>query len=359
MKKVALITGISGQDGYYLAEFLLEKGYEIHGIVRRSSKNNYLEITELFKKYNNNQSSVIYGDLADSSSISKIIYDTMPDEIYNLGAQSDVKISFDTPEYTSDIVALGALRILESIRTLRLTNKTKFYQASSSELFGLVREVPQNEHTPFYPRSPYAVAKQFAYWITVNYREAYKIHACNGILFNHESKRRGSNFVTRKISLGIVSISLGLQKCMYMGNIHSLRDWGHARDYVRMQWLMLQQDVPNDFIIATGIQYSVKDFIIKAALKLGIGLDFYGEGLDEIGVITDLYSDNKFVKVGDIIIRIDKNLFRPTEVQNLLGDSTKAKELLGWIPEVGFDQLIEEMISNDLDEAIIRQSVNG
>lgn len=353
-KKIALITGITGQDGSYLAEFLLEKGYIVHGIKRRSSSFNTNRIDHLYQDVHIEDRNLIlhYGDLSDSSNLVRIIQETMPDEIYNLGAQSHVLVSFDSPEYTADVDAIGPLRILEAIRILGLERKTKFYQASTSELYGLVQEIPQRETTPFYPRSPYAVAKLYAYWITVNYREAYGIYACNGILFNHESKRRGETFVTRKITRGLSNIAMGLEKCLYMGNIDALRDWGHASDYVRMQWLMLQQEVPEDFVIATGIQFSVREFIIRSAIELGITLSFEGSGEQEVGIVRAICGDKApGLKVGDVIIRVDPRYYRPTEVATLLGDPSKAKNKLGWTPEITIDQMIAEMIAHDLDQA--------
>lgn len=353
-QKVALISGVTGQDGSYLAEFLLEKGYLVHGIKRRASLFNTDRIDHLYQDPHSNHPNLIlhYGDLTDTSNLLRIIQQTQPDEIYNLGAQSHVAVSFESPEYTADVDAIGTLRILEAIRILGMENRTRFYQASTSELYGLVQEIPQRETTPFYPRSPYAVAKMYAYWITVNYREAYGIYACNGILFNHESKRRGETFVTRKITRGLANIAQGLEKCLYMGNIDALRDWGHARDYVRMQWLMLQQDKPEDFVIATGIQTSVRDFIIKSALQLGITVQFEGNCENEIGVVVDVKgADAPYIKRGDIIVRIDKRYYRPTEVETLLGDPSKAKLLLGWTPEITLDSMIEEMVAHDLDQA--------
>lgn len=341
-KKIALITGITGQDGSYLAEFLLEKGYIVHGIKRRASLFNTQRVDHLYQDphIENAHFKMHYGDLTDTSNLVRIIQQTQPDEIYNLGAQSHVAVSFESPEYTADVDAIGTLRLLEAIRILGLEKKTRFYQASTSELFGLVQEVPQKETTPFYPRSPYAVAKMYAYWITVNYREAYGLYACNGILFNHESPRRGETFVTRKITRGLANISEGLEDCLYMGNMDALRDWGHAKDYVRMQWLMLQQDQPEDFVIATGMQYSVRQFIEKTAEAIGMTLRWEGQGVNEIG-----YWDNK------PIIRIDPRYFRPTEVETLLGDPAKAKEKLGWVPEITLDQMIAEMVAGDLAQA--------
>jgi GDPmannose 4,6-dehydratase len=340
--KVALITGITGQDGSYLAEFLLEKGYIVHGIKRRASSFNTQRVDHIYQDPHTDNANfkLHYGDLTDTSNLVRIVQETQPDEIYNLGAQSHVAVSFESPEYTADVVGMGALRILEAIRILGLEKKTRFYQASSSELYGLVQETPQKETTPFYPRSPYAVAKMYAYWITVNYREAYGIYACNGILFNHESPRRGETFVTRKITRGLANISQGLESCLYMGNIDALRDWGHAKDYVRMQWLMLQQDHAEDFCIATGVQYSVRQFIEKTAVALGMQMRWQGEGLNEVG-----YWDDK------PIVRIDPRYFRPTEVETLLGDPAKAKLKLGWVPEITLDKMIGEMAAADLAEA--------
>ena len=349
--KVALITGITGQDGAYLAEFLLNKGYIVHGIRRRASLFNTSRIDHLYKdKHSKNVRFFLhYGDLTDSTNIVNIVQNTQPDEIYNLGAQSHVAVSFEQPEYTADVDAIGTLRILEAIKILNLQKKTKFYQASSSELYGLTKETPQKESTPFYPRSPYAVAKLYAYWITVNYRESYGIYACNGILFNHESKLRGETFVTRKITRGMCNISQGIQKCIYLGNINALRDWGHAKDYVRMQWMMLQQTEPDDYVIATGIQYSVREFLLNTAGELGIKLKFKGEGLDEVAIVTAIDHDRSpGIKVNDIIMRIDPNYYRPTEVDSLLGDATKAKKLLGWEPEISFNELVKEMVKTDL-----------
>jgi GDPmannose 4,6-dehydratase len=353
-QKVALITGITGQDGSYLAEFLLEKGYIVHGIKRRSSLFNTKRIDHLYQDVHISNRNLIlhYGDLSDGSNLTRIIQETEPDEIYNLGAQSHVLVSFDSPEYTADVDGLGALRILEAIRILKLEKKTKFYQASSSELYGLVQEIPQKETTPFYPRSPYAVAKLYAYWITVNYREAYGIYACNGILFNHESKRRGETFVTRKITRGLANIAQGLEQCLYMGNIDALRDWGHAKDYVRMQWLMLQQDKPEDFVIATGIQLSVREFVIRSAKELGIALKFEGAGESEVGIVAQVEGNKApAIKVGDQILKVDPRYYRPTEVETLLGDPSKAKDKLGWTPDITVDQMISEMVEHDLDQA--------
>lgn len=351
MKK-ALITGITGQDGSYLAELLLEKGYEVHGIKRRASLFNTQRVDHIYQDPHVKDAhfKLHYGDLTDSSNLTRIIQEVQPDEIYNLGAQSHVAVSFESPEYTCDVDATGTLRILEAIRLLGL--KTRFYQASTSELYGLVQETPQKETTPFYPRSPYAVAKLYAYWITVNYREAYGMYACNGILFNHESPRRGETFVTRKITRGLANIAQGLESCLYMGNIDSLRDWGHAKDYVKMQWLMLQQDQPEDFVIATGLQYTVRQFITWAAAELGMTLKFEGHGVDETATVVSV-SGNKApaVKAGDIIVRIDPRYFRPAEVETLLGDPGKAKEKLGWVPEIMVQEMCAEMVAYDLEEA--------
>jgi GDPmannose 4,6-dehydratase len=340
--KVALITGVTGQDGSYLAEFLLEKGYTVHGIKRRASLFNTQRVDHIYQDphVDNARFKLHYGDLSDSSNLTRIIQETQPDEIYNLGAQSHVAVSFESPEYTADVDAMGTLRILEAIRILGLEKKTRFYQASTSELYGLVQETPQKETTPFYPRSPYAVAKMYAYWITVNYREAYGIYACNGILFNHESPRRGETFVTRKITRGLANISQGLEDCLYMGNIDALRDWGHAKDYVRMQWMMLQQDKPEDFVIATGKQHSVRQFIDWAAQDLGMQLRWEGSGADEVGCWG-----NK------PIVRIDPRYFRPTEVETLLGDPTKAKVKLGWVPRIAAREMCAEMVAEDLGQA--------
>ena len=357
-KKIALITGVTGQDGSYLAEFLLEKGYEVHGIKRRSSSFNTQRVDHIYQDPHVNNANFIlhYGDLSDTSNLTRIIKETQPDEIYNLGAQSHVAVSFESPEYTADVDAIGTLRLLEAIRLLGLQNKTRFYQASTSELFGLVQEVPQKETTPFYPRSPYAVAKMYSYWITVNYREAYGVFACNGILFNHESPRRGETFVTRKITRGLCNIAQGLETCLYMGNVDALRDWGHAKDYVRMQWLMLQQDHPEDFVIATGVQYSVRQFITMSAEQLGFTILWQGEGVDEIGVVDQISPTSRAercpaLQSGMVIVRIDPRYFRPTEVETLLGDATKAREKLGWTPEIKLTEMISEMIESDLLDA--------
>lgn len=351
MRKKALITGITGQDGSYLAELLLEKGYEVHGIKRRASSLNTQRVDHLYQDpHVDNKNFVLhYGDLSDSSNLTRILKVVQPDEVYNLGAQSHVAVSFDSPEYTADVDGLGTLRLLEAIRLLGLHKKTKFYQASTSELYGEVQETPQKESTPFYPRSPYAVAKMYAYWIVVNYRESYGMYACNGILFNHESPRRGETFVTRKITRGLANISQGLESCLYMGNIDALRDWGHAKDYVRMQWMMLQQDKPDDFVIATGVQYSVRQFIAWSAQELGIIIRFDGEGLEEKGIIESIEGDNaEALKVGDVIVQIDPRYFRPAEVETLLGDPSKAKEVLGWTPEITVQKMCEEMVAADL-----------
>lgn len=343
MRKVALITGVTGQDGAYLAEFLLNKGYEVHGIKRRTSLFNTDRIDHLYQDPHEKDRRFIlhHGDMTDSSSLIRIIKQTQPDEIYNLAAQSHVAVSFEEPEYTANSDALGTLRVLEAIRILGLEKKSRFYQASTSELYGLVQETPQKETTPFYPRSPYAVAKLYAYWITVNYREAYGMYACNGILFNHESPNRGETFVTRKITRALARIKLGLQECLFLGNMDAKRDWGHARDYVEMQWLMLQQEQPEDFVIATGVQYSVRDFVDAAAKELGISIKWQGQGVDEKG-----YDQN-----GRCIVAVDPRYFRPTEVESLLGDASKAKALLGWTPKTTFDELVAEMVREDLKSA--------
>ncbi|WP_341246827.1 GDP-mannose 4,6-dehydratase [Nereida ignava] len=353
-KKKALITGITGQDGSYLAEFLLAKGYEVHGIKRRSSLFNTERIDHIYQDPHvpNAQLKLHYGDLTDSSNLTRIMREVEPDEVYNLGAQSHVAVSFEAPEYTADVDALGTLRMLEAIRLLGLEQKTRFYQASTSELYGLVQETPQRETTPFYPRSPYAVAKLYSYWMTVNYREAYGMYACNGILFNHESPRRGETFVTRKITRGLANIAQGLEECLYMGNIDSLRDWGHALDYVRMQWMMLQQDAAEDFVIATGKQYSVREFITWAAQELGITLAFSGSDVDEIATVDAIEGDSApGLSVGDVVMRIDPRYFRPAEVETLLGDPTKAKEKLGWVPQITAQQMCAEMVREDLKTA--------
>jgi GDPmannose 4,6-dehydratase len=354
IKKVALITGITGQDGSYLAEFLLEKGYIVHGIKRRASLLNTSRVDHLYQDphITNRDFFLHYGDLSDSSNLIRILQETQPDEVYNLGAQSHVAVSFESPEYTADIDAMGTLRLLEAIRILGFEKKTRFYQASTSELYGQVQEIPQKETTPFYPRSPYAVAKLYAYWIAVNYKEAYGIYACNGILFNHESPRRGETFVTRKITRGLANIAQGLEKCLYMGNIDALRDWGHAKDYVRMQWLMLQQDKPEDYVIATGIQYSVRQFIEWSAQEIGITLQFEGSGINEQGVISKIQGPHApALKIGDVIVKIDPSYFRPTEVETLLGDPSKAKNQLGWVPEITVQEMCREMVRHDLEQA--------
>jgi GDPmannose 4,6-dehydratase len=353
-QKVALITGITGQDGSYLAELLLSKGYIVHGIKRRASSFNTQRIDHIYQDphVENARFKLHYGDLTDTSSLIRIVQETQPDEIYNLGAQSHVAVSFESPEYTSDVDALGTLRLLEAIRILGLEKKTRFYQASTSELYGLVRESPQRETTPFYPRSPYAVAKLYAYWMTVNYREAYGIYACNGILFNHESERRGETFVTRKITRGLANIAQGLEQCLYMGNMDALRDWGHAKDYVRMQWLMLQQAQPKDYVIATGVQCSVREFVQKAAENLGLDIAFENHGIDEYAVVRQVTGElAPAVKVGDIVVKVDARYFRPTEVESLLGDAARAKADLGWEPEITLDELVKEMVLSDLNQA--------
>ena len=353
MKK-ALVTGVTGQDGSYLAEFLLEKGYEVHGIKRRASSFNTQRIDHIFQDPHdtNARLKLHYGDLTDSSNLTRILQEVQPDEVYNLAAQSHVAVSFEAPEYTADVDATGALRLLEAIRFLGLEKKTRFYQASTSELYGLVQEIPQTEKTPFHPRSPYAVAKMYAYWITVNYREAYGMYACNGILFNHESPRRGETFVTRKITRGLANIAQGLEPCLYMGNIDALRDWGHAKDYVRMQWMMLQQETPDDFVIATGVQYSVRQFIEWSAAELGVKVRFEGTGVDEIGIVEAIEGeDAPALSVGDVILRIDPRYFRPAEVETLLGDPSKAKAKLGWTPEITVQEMCAEMVAHDLKNA--------
>ncbi len=354
MTRKALITGITGQDGSYLAELLLEKGYEVHGIKRRGSSFNTQRIDHIYQDPHapSPQLKLHYGDLTDTSNLTRILREVEPDEVYNLGAQSHVAVSFEVPEYTADVDAIGTLRLLEAIRSLGLEKKTRFYQASTSELYGLVQESPQRETTPFHPRSPYAIAKLYAYWTTVNYREAYGFYACNGILFNHESPRRGETFVTRKITRGLANISQGIDRCLYMGNINALRDWGHAKDYVRMQWLMLQQDHPEDFVIATGKQYSVREFITWSAAELGITLRFEGEGQAEKGIVVTVANNiSPAVKPGDVIVRIDPRYFRPAEVETLLGDPTKAREKLGWTPEITAREMCAEMVAADLQVA--------
>ncbi len=354
MTKRALITGITGQDGSYLAEFLLDKGYDVHGIKRRASLFNTARVDHIYQDphVDNARFRLHYGDLTDTSNLTRILSEVQPDEVYNLGAQSHVAVSFEAPEYTADVDAIGTLRLLEAIRFLKLETKTRFYQASTSELYGLVQETPQKETTPFYPRSPYAVAKLYSYWITVNYREAYGLYACNGILFNHESPRRGETFVTRKITRGMAHIAQGLEPCLYMGNIDSLRDWGHAKDYVRMQWMMLQQDAPEDFVIATGQQYSVREFIRWTGEELGLTLEFSGSGIDEVARVTAITGDKApALKVGDIVMRIDPRYFRPAEVETLLGDATKARLKLGWTPQITAREMCAEMVAEDFKTA--------
>ncbi len=352
--KRALITGVTGQDGSYLAELLLEKGYEVHGIKRRASLFNTHRVDHIYEDPHgaDQRFKLHYGDLTDTSNLTRLLSEIKPDEVYNLGAQSHVAVSFEAPEYTADVDAIGTLRLLEAIRFLGMEKTARFYQASTSELYGLVQETPQSETTPFHPRSPYAVAKMYAYWIAVNYREAYGMYACNGILFNHESPRRGETFVTRKITRGMANIALGIEPCLYMGNIDSLRDWGHAKDYVRMQWMMLQQDTPEDFVIATGVQYSVREFIDWTAKELSIELEFSGEGVDEIATVKSV--DNNIapaVKPGDVLMRIDPRYFRPAEVETLLGDPSKAKSKLGWVPEITAQEMCAEMVEEDLKTA--------
>jgi GDPmannose 4,6-dehydratase len=352
-RKVALITGITGQDGAYLTDFLLEKGYEVHGIKRRSSLITTDRIDHVYHDPHESGASMTlhHGDLTDSTNLIRIMQQVRPDEVYNLGAMSHVAVSFEKPEYTADVDAMGTLRLLEAIRILGLEKKTRFYQASTSELYGLVQEVPQKETTPFYPRSPYGVAKLYAYWITVNYRESYGMYACNGILFNHESPLRGETFVSRKITRGLARIALGLQECLYMGNLSARRDWGHARDYVRMQWMMLQQEQAEDFVIASGVQYSVRDFLQRAAAELGMTLEFRGEGVNEVGLVTEVRGDRSNRRVGDVIVRVDPRYFRPAEVETLLGDPSKAKTKLGWEPTTTFDELVKEMVESDYSSA--------
>ncbi|MGB0292438.1 MAG: GDP-mannose 4,6-dehydratase [Luteolibacter sp.] len=353
--KTALITGITGQDGSYLAEFLLEKGYVVHGIKRRSSQFNTQRIDHIYEDshIDNQRFHLHYGDLTDSSNLTRILSEIRPDEVYNLGAQSHVAVSFESPEYTADVDAIGTLRLLEAIRFLGMEKSCRFYQASTSELYGKVREIPQTENTPFHPRSPYGVAKLYAFWIAVNYREAYGMYACNGILFNHESPRRGETFVTRKITRGIACIAHGLNDCLYLGNMDALRDWGHAKDYVRMQWMMLQQDQPQDFVIATGKQISVRDFVRISAREAGLELEFKGEGIEETATVIAIADPEKTpaIKLGDVIVRVDPRYFRPAEVETLLGDPTKAKNELGWEPEISVEDMCAEMVANDLDEA--------
>ncbi len=353
MKK-AFITGITGQDGSYLAEFLLGQGYEVHGLKRRASSFNTQRIDHIYQDIHEEGKRFFlhYGDLTDTSNLTRIISEVQPDEVYNLGAQSHVAVSFESPEYTADVDAIGTLRLLEAIRFLGMERKTRFYQASTSELYGLVQEMPQKETTPFYPRSPYAVAKLYSYWITVNYREAYGMYACNGILFNHESPRRGETFVTRKITRGLSNIAVGLEQCLFMGNIDALRDWGHAKDYVRMQWMMLQQDAAEDFVIATGKQLSVREFIVMSAKELGIILRFEGEGLEEVGIVEAIEGNMAAaLSPGDVILRIDPRYFRPAEVETLLGDAAKAKERLGWEPEITVQEMCAEMVAEDFKTA--------
>ncbi len=352
--KVALITGVTGQDGSYLAELLLKKGYVVHGIKRRSSQLNTQRVDHIYQDphFDDARFHLHHGDLSDTSNLIRIVQETQPDEIYNLGAQSHVAVSFDSPEYTADVDGMGTLRLLEAIRILGLEKKTRFYQASTSELYGLVQEIPQKETTPFYPRSPYAVAKLYAYWIVVNYREAYGMYACNGILFNHESPRRGETFVTRKITRGLSNIALGLESCLYMGNLDSLRDWGHAKDYVRMQWMMLQQQEPEDFVIATGVQYSVREFIDMSARELGITLRFEGEGVHEQAIVHRIEGNKApALKPGQVVVKVDPRYFRPTEVETLLGDPAKAKASLGWVPQIALQEMVSEMVVSDLAQA--------
>jgi GDPmannose 4,6-dehydratase len=353
MKK-ALITGVTGQDGSYLAEFLLGKGYEVHGIKRRASSFNTQRIDHIYQDAHEAQQRFVlhYGDLTDSSNLTRILAEIRPDEVYNLGAQSHVAVSFESPEYTAEVDALGTLRMLEAIRFLKMGDKTRFYQAGTSELFGLVQQSPQRETTPFYPRSPYGVAKLYAHWITVNYREAYGLYACNGILFNHESPRRGETFVTRKITRGLASVAQGLEPCVYLGNLDALRDWGHAKDYVRMQWLMLQQDAPRDFVIATGVQHSVREFATWAAAELGMQLRFEGQGEHERGIVVAVTGDKApAVKVGNCVVAVDPRYFRPAEVETLLGDASLARECLGWVPEISVRDMCAEMVAEDLRHA--------
>lgn len=354
MVKKALITGVTGQDGSYLAELLLEKGYEVHGIKRRASSFNTQRIDHIYQDIHEERPKLKlhYGDLADSSNLTRIMSEVEPDEVYNLGAQSHVAVSFEAPEYTADVDGIGTLRLLEAIRFLGLEKKTRFYQASTSELYGKVRETPQTESTPFYPRSPYGVAKLYAYWITVNFREAYGLYACNGILFNHESPRRGETFVTRKITRGLANIAQGHEKCLFMGNLDALRDWGHAKDYVLMQWMMLQQDQPEDYVIATGVQYSVRDFLTWSARELGVEIAFEGHGVAEIGRVASVTGeDAPSMKVGDVILRVDPKYFRPAEVETLLGDPSKAKAKLGWMPKITAQEMCAEMVAKDLQTA--------
>ena len=361
MNKKALITGVTGQDGSYLAELLLEKGYEVHGIKRRASSLNTQRVDHIYEDPHNKDNNFIlhYGDLTDSSNLTRILSEVNPDEVYNLGAQSHVAVSFDSPEYTADVDALGTLRLLEAIRFLGLEKKTRFYQASTSELFGLVQEIPQKETTPFYPRSPYAVAKLYAYWITINYRESYNMYACNGVLFNHESPRRGETFVTRKITRGLCNVAQGLDKCLFLGNMDALRDWGHAKDYVRMQWMMLQQEAPEDFVIATGIHFSVRQFVKWSAKNLGVEIDFIGSGVEEKGVVKSIVGDKApALKVGDIIVEVDARYFRPAEVETLLGDPSNAKNKLGWVPKIKVEDMCAEMVEEDLKIAKQKKLLN-
>ena len=359
--KRALITGVTGQDGAYLAELLLGKGYEVHGIKRRASLFNTERVDHLYQDPHEQDRRFVlhYGDLTDSTNLIRIVQDVQPDEIYNLGAQSHVAVSFESPEYTANSDAIGTLRLLEAIRILKLEAKTRFYQASTSEMFGKVQEVPQRETTPFWPRSPYGVAKLYAYWITVNYREAYGLYACNGILFNHESPIRGETFVTRKITRALARIHLGLEHCLYLGNLDARRDWGHARDYVEAQWLMLQQAEPEDFVIATGEQYSVREFVARSAAELGIGIEWRGTGRDEHGIVASAPADSG-ARPGSVIVALDDRYLRPAEVDTLLGDPSKAREKLGWVPKIGFDQLVREMMAADLSrarrDALVRQA---
>lgn len=349
-KKIAFITGITGQDGSYLAELLIEKGYEVHGLIRRASSYNTERVDELCNS--NSNIKLHYGDLTDSSNLIRLIKEIQPDEVYNLGAMSHVAVSFESPEYAADVDAMGTIRLLEAIRINGLENKTRFYQASTSELYGEVQEIPQRETTPFHPRSPYAVAKMYAYWITVNYRESYGMYACNGILFNHESPRRGETFVTRKITRAIANISQGLESVLELGNMDALRDWGHAKDYVRMQWMMLQQDVAEDFVIATGKQISVREFVRMSAKEAGIDIEFSGEGVNEIATVTQVDSNNApGVTVGDVIVRVNPKFYRPAEVETLLGDPTKAKEKLGWVPEITVEAMCAEMVQADISKS--------
>ncbi len=354
MSRKALITGVTGQDGSYLAEFLIEKGYEVHGVKRRASSLNTERIDHLYHDPHLGHRNFVlhHGDLTDSSNLTRILQEVRPDEVYNLGAQSHVAVSFESPEYTAEVDGIGTLRLLEAIRLLGLVDKTRFYQASTSELYGLVQEVPQRETTAFYPRSPYGVAKLYAYWITVNYRESYGMYACNGILFNHESPRRGETFVTRKITRALANISQGLEPCLYLGNINALRDWGHAKDYVRMQWMMLQQTEPRDFVIATGKQVAVREFVEKAAARLGLTLEWRGRGVTEEGFVARIEGeDAPALRVGQVIVKVDQRYFRPAEVETLLGDPSEAKAKLGWVPEITLDEMIDEMVSHDLVQA--------